>query len=542
MKTKVLFFVVVAAIFAAAVNVSAWRVPFTNIKIFEKFDSDTAKVTVNDSTPLIKDFSLPMTANAAVKDSMISKKPKPKVVLKKKNKVGKKKEEIVRKGPGPVRWKNPGVDPAIYDSAEQVWVKFGFSHWLGVMDSLKDKFKKGDYERYGSRWGEVWSEMVGGKNLIIYGTGRGVLNSWVNFNLILYGNMYRLDFKDRIMEVFKPDTCDNWCWRLVNKPITRDTLLLPCEKDTVRDTVNRKTFVHIPPDTMEKDSSKVEPLPKKIHLIFSRKGLYSWALAQSPYEYPEDLHECVGFRLNFFPRSLFFQPPEEGLAFGFDLYLNSWFGVGPRDTVPQYRGSNLRPAAGITLDWLYEKSRFYFYLNYGVQTEWGHTKGLAKKYKSFQLNQIANSGFVWTVSSSSEWKRWVTIWLDAGLDADDVGSGFDHKTSSYQGTSLTQSQDPKRSKSLINGGVSWFCLNVPTAKTSLVMGPGVNFLHVWENNSWHWEVNWSLDIDHWFVVRANFKNTSHSQKYIDNGNSFGLAVNASLFDIGKYKKPAEVWK
>jgi hypothetical protein len=67
------------------------------------------------------------------------------------------------------------------------------------------------------RKGDFVTEMSEGK-AFVYGKGRGVLCAWNDPKLVLHGNGYLIDMGDRILEILKLDTCDNFCTRWISKP------------------------------------------------------------------------------------------------------------------------------------------------------------------------------------------------------------------------------------------------------------------------------------------------------------------------------------
>ncbi|MDD4902447.1 MAG: hypothetical protein PHE24_04920 [Patescibacteria group bacterium] len=285
-------------------------------------------------------------------------------------------------------------------------------------------------------------------------------------------------------------------------------------------------------------SHGVMPPTIKESPVFNRDELFLYGGTYFPVPYLGDVHNYFGGRL-----ALFF-PTARGaiFAWGPNLGFNSWRGVGPRDTVPQYHYVGIRPCGGLSLDWLTETSRSTIYLDYAVQIDWGWDRNIPSlRYHERQITQLANPSFAWICALDSYWTRWIGLWVDGAFDLGNVDHVFHHKTSDVGGVSLLKSQAVLHNKSAVDLGFYVFYWDISTARTSLVLGSGVKGLHLWEDNRYEAEIDQLLDINHWLQFGIGYKYTANSSLRLMNGPSFVGYFNLSVLDIGKYKKPDSGW-
>jgi hypothetical protein len=275
------------------------------------------------------------------------------------------------------------------------------------------------------------------------------------------------------------------------------------------------------------------PPPIEDEPIFNRNMLNLWGGVYSPLPYWTDMMEYLGGRL------ALYIPPRDGdvFALGVDVALNSWNGFGPRPE--RFRFAGIKPSAGVALDWLTEKSRFSTFLNYSVQIDWGWDGSNivdTNQYHGRQLSQLINPSLAWIGTTASDWSWWMGWWIDACFDMNNIAPGYDHKVSDVGGVGLYQYQDPLTDKSSVDLGFYVFYWDISTKTTSLVLGTGGKGLHLWEDNRYEAEVDELLDIQHWWQFGLGYKYTLNSIYKKQNGPSFVVYFNASLLDIGKYKK------
>lgn len=407
------------------------------------------------------------------------------------------KEEIIRTGPGPMHWMHVGVDPAVYDDPEDAWAKLGFSLKEGVLDSLRAKVKRGECTlNFKSYKGESWIEMLGhGRELKVYGQGgRGVLNDFVDREFI-EGTMYVVDYSPtQLAEIFKPNDCDNWCWRLIDRPIPI-TVVVPPQDTTPY--ISPPPEIEKPPEEFNVPSIPSVPVepPKKKRNPYGEVFLWTGYYAPLPVFHhghfylggiangflPVGKYSGLGLSLKvntyegWSPR--FYD--EEGKPY-FGTYAGAMIGLGPIFDL-QTRSKNWNSGfntrttfacrAYFRHDWYEENHDDIRYWNRQSVRHWYLPQSFGPEITSY----IANS----------DWSKWFQAWV--GLNQDLVfisgNENYGYREAHLNGERRSLYDDPLRNKTVIDWGLGWFFLPLSSSK-NMTLGVKANGNHMWEDDRW----------------------------------------------------------
>ncbi|MFA5247796.1 MAG: hypothetical protein WC415_00920 [Patescibacteria group bacterium] len=441
---------------------------------------------------------------------------------------------------GPFHWKHPGADPTIYNSPEQVWVKMSFSKKEGVLDSLQAKVERGDcILNYKSYKGEGWIEMSGGREIDIYGKdGRGVLNDFTNLEYI-EGTMYEVDYSPtQIAQIFKANNCDNWCWRLVDRPIEP-----PCDTVRAPDTVR----VHDTTKVVEKVPQYVVPsvpvAPPK-----DERGIYGECFLWTGYYAPLPVIHHGHFYLGGIGNV--FAPIGKFSGLGLSLKANGYAGWSPRfydkkgnPFFGDYAGALV--GIGPILD-LQSRSKN---LNSGINTRttfagrvyWQHDwyQNQHDKYWNRQgPRSFAPQSFGPEVTSyiaNSNWTKWVQGWIGYRQDVAFVNGNlwYVYREAHLNGEKRALQDEPPCNKTVIDWGVGVFPW--PVFKGSSTLGIQHKGDHMLEDNRWEFSLGFSLRVKKFFFG-AGVKETIESVYKNQNGRSIYLSIDFDPTPRNQQKK------
>jgi hypothetical protein len=430
--------------------------------------------------------------------------------------------------PGPMRWKHFGVDP-LRVPFEVAWAKLGFSQWGGVMDVFRDKYKRGDYSRSCTKKGDVWTEMIGGQ-AHVYGTGRGVLVDPVDSDFVLWGNLYRIELTDkRMIEVFKPDTCDNWCWRIVGLPVYVDTTV---KKDTstttvtIRDTTNDTMKVVVTTSTVSSnweyyDSPDVvgSTSPAKAPSTASINNRFCvWLSDDRPVTEPESLGaQSYGAMWDCFLAKA------GRNSFGFTAMVDGGDGL----THTRFGYQDVEGCAG-PLMVISLTPKVYWGTNVSFGSTWNWGEGAENyDYRSFQTNgfwvvgQTLDAMWSGAISHLSTWVNFRSTFATV-------------KQSTLNGVQLTAKQDPAINSGSIDGGGRLFLFgNQSSTELMLVYrGSYVSYDHSISNAG-----GIGVSFFHeWLTAEVCYHNRSNSIWADNNGNTIESVIGLGL-GLGRGYKP-----
>ena len=343
---------------------------------------------------------------------------------------------------GPMRWQHFGVD-RVTAPFEKVWPKMGFWYLPGVKEVFLEKYKNCNYKRSYTKKGDRWSQMASGYAKI-YGTGVGVLVDPADSNFVVWGNLYTIETTDgRVVQVFKPDVCDNWCWRIIEaesvdttKKVVDSTWgSLEVRKDSVVkiDTVKTATGGN----NWEYYNSPDSPSPTKAPSTASINNRFcTWLSDDRPVTEPGSLGaQNAGLMWDCFLANA------GRNSFGFTAMVDGGDGLTHTRFAYQDVEGCVGPLMVISLT-----PKVYWGTNVSFGSTWNWGEGAENyNYRSFQTNafwvlgQTLDAMWSGPISHLSTWVNFRSTFATA-------------KQSTLNGAPLTATQDPAVNSGSVDGG------------------------------------------------------------------------------------------